>query len=177
MALVVSTISVILIIGGVVAGQNRGIDEQRKLAKVLARNADSISSVKVDRCRMSFKRSQPTPIDARQATSYVGGGFPSDESSGYLSSGADRTSLSRRIRERIEIDLSTIDPAGISVKPSVRQKGRNLIWLASQPDMKGIIVTPKQPFVNNGIGFVVNQKKADGIVGALKTAISACRGT
>lgn len=142
----------------------------------LIKNAPYVSSVKFAECRVliTLSSSGGTVSSGSTGASAAGGGFPTDEASGYLTTGAKGESIRAEVYEHYELDLAHLNPSNITLIPPYKKdlsrvdltdtSGKNAIALRRKDKLE-----PRPVFT-----FFVKEKTADDTVKALQEALNQC---
>lgn len=149
-------------------------DAQKALKKALY-DAPWVRSVKFDDCRVSIK------TETRRAfSSGVGGSnsFPPGESPLNLSAGADQFGWDS-IHHQYVLDLTLLDPAKVTVHPSIRN-GTSVLTFTDEP--KGLITAKRpdamlQKFRPGVYVLAAKTKSVEKTLRALANITQLCRGS
>ncbi len=150
---------------------------QESVKKVLIKHTTNVYKVSFDQCRASIKISGPTSTQAvyqESGRSYVGGGFPHDDASNYLSAGSSGDFGGWRTTDRYEIDLSKLGGQNISVAPAYR-KGFSRISLVNTKEQNAVGIKHHDRLDSAAeLVFIVKTKNIDKTVKALHEILNLC---
>jgi hypothetical protein len=149
---------------------------QRALAKVIGKYSTAVNDLKVKDCRLSVNIDAASfaVIEPNSRTN-AGGGFPNDESGGYLSSGPGRDVVVPVTYLRFKLELKDLDPESIAVIPA-RKKEHSFVVLRTDREAALIDVARNGKTIRSDrqMYLEVRSKGADQVAEAFQSAVKAC---
>lgn len=145
------------------------------LKKNLVGKVGSIRKVEFDGCKISIKQSQPNYSASSGSGSFVGGGFPRDDSSSYFSAGPDRINWDNGWKRKMIFDFTDLDIENIKIQKTAL-KNKTAIILQTVGEQNKIFLLENKKTTNKSIfGVVVKTKSAEKFADAFRHTIRRCK--
>lgn len=177
-----ATLALIVIVSCVVAEAQSGavgLELPKKFLKSsLIKYAPNVYAVKYDGCNALIKISRRAgTFVSNSSHSFIGGGFPRDDASNYLSDGPGNQIQSDMTSTRFIIRFSDLKSEDILLVPSFRAKLSTIKIVDT--DSSGTLGNIRKGVITlrNEIAIAVKEKNSNLIVEAFRSLVTACKTT
>jgi hypothetical protein len=155
--------------------ENSNLEQTKNwLKKNLVKEAGNIRKVEFNGCRMSVKQSDSGFFAQPSSGGFVGGGFPTDDSSHYFSAGPDKVFWKKTLKRNVTFELADLDLENIKTLPGWKKKSTIILQTIGAQNM--VLLTLKDKTLNRPtFGITVKTKSAEKFVNAFRQAIQQCK--
>lgn len=148
------------------------------LKRNLIKYAPNVYDVNYDGCSAIIKITQRAgSVSSYNSSGFVGGGFPRDEASNFLSAGPGNQIQREVTSTRFILRLSDLKSENIALIPPVRGKLSTIKIV--DPDSSGTLGNIRKGVITlrNEIAIAVKEKNSNLIVQAFRSLVTACKTT